>query len=128
MATKDILEASNKLLRKKNAELQKNLKHETTARRALEKNEALKDAKVEGSDRKFGVLYYAVDMLAAVVPSNTQEGRQARQVARQMMASCGVKPPTSLGSPRKAPKRKKRAKKKAKKRAKSKWRRVPKTA
>lgn len=76
--------------------------------RAHENAALTADRRVHTAEADREMLYIAVRVLAKAVPNTTVGGRKAREAARKLLESKGMKPPSTLGSSRERKKRRKR--------------------
>lgn len=104
-------EAAEVVLRRRNRELQRELKVATEQRRKAEREYARAQLELDAVEETFTAFFFSIDRLALEVKATNQAGRVARELARKALEEAGVRPPSTLGSSRKRAKKKKRKKK-----------------
>ena len=100
------------VLRKKNRELEAELKKAKNNLHRAEKKLMQADIDVLAAKRAWVALFGGVMALSEAVSNTTRAGRNARERARKLLEDEGIRPPSSLGSSRKRHPQKKRRKKK----------------
>lgn len=100
------------VLRKKNRELEEELKRAKSNLAKAEKELAQASIDVKARQRAWVALFGAVLVLSEVVSNTTRAGRVARERARKLLENEDIRPPSSLGFSRKRTPGKKGKKKK----------------
>jgi len=106
MSQKSVRGEVSEILRKKNRELESELRKAEVRIKALE-NAVLKSNRRESAaEAQSEAFYGAIRVLAAHVSNSLSEPRKARETARQLVEDTGATPPGTLGSSRNRPKTK----------------------